>query len=61
MTSKYVLSIFLALEMAGASAGISNLPAQVKPATVIKKQSNAGSLGQKNLLQFLENPLELCS
>lgn len=39
------------LELAGSG--------QVKPATVIKKQSNAGSPGQKNLLQFLENPLDL--
>lgn len=59
MTSTHVFSIFLALELAGAGVGVSNLLAQAKPATAIKKQSDAGSPGQKNLLQFLENPLDL--
>ena len=59
MKTAGVMHVILALTVAGASAGNSSSTAQVKSSTVSGNPLNSGPAGPKNLLQFLENPLDL--
>jgi hypothetical protein len=59
MKTAGVMRIILALTLTCASAGNSSSPAQVKSSTVSRSPLNSGPAVPKNLLQFLENPLDL--